>query len=181
MYTISFPFLLRSQPLTSSPHVDANLDKLNEVLVRNAAGGGTFFVGTAASTPDFHAWEMCDQVGCCCCHRRRLSQILSSVQPSRLILQIGQPPAQARGPWGVPSAVRCHASPPRPVAFQISHEPSGLLLFLSTRSTLRRTLSSCHSTTRWQYFAGQFLINGFGCFRPNALCCSAPGGGRWSK
>jgi hypothetical protein len=32
-------------------------------LVRNsAASGGAFCVGAGATTPDFHVWEMCDQV-----------------------------------------------------------------------------------------------------------------------
>ena len=44
------------------PHVDASFAKLNDVLVRNVAGDSTFLLGSAATSPDFHLWEMCDQV-----------------------------------------------------------------------------------------------------------------------
>ncbi len=44
------------------PHADASFAKLNDVLVRNVAGDNTFLLGSAATSPDFHLWEMCDQV-----------------------------------------------------------------------------------------------------------------------
>jgi hypothetical protein len=62
--TVHFnPLIVQVSPSHDSPvQVDPIFSKLNEVLVRNAAGVGTFFVGSAATSPDFHAWEMCDQV-----------------------------------------------------------------------------------------------------------------------
>jgi hypothetical protein len=78
---------------------------LNDALERNVSGGGVFFVGDGPSSPDFHAWEMLDQV-IQALHLRWLFLTREfSVQSPRLVLRHRQPFAPAPIPRRLPQKV----------------------------------------------------------------------------
>jgi hypothetical protein len=131
---------------------------LNDVLVRNAAGGGTFLVGSAATSPDFHAWEMCDQVRVILL----LQLLLLSIFQQKMRIQFNllvsfyklDNPLHTHAALGAFYRKCALGTLLHESQLFVAHALAVLLLCLKTQPILPRNPSNFHSTTRWPFFAG---------------------------